>query len=40
MDNHSRKARVLSEVELKEWEKAFADIEESIELVYKNGVEL
>ena len=40
MDNHSRKARALSEEELKEWEKVFKDIEESIELVYKNGVEL
>lgn len=40
MDNHSRKARALSEEELIEWEKVFTDIEESIELVYKNGVEL
>lgn len=40
MDNHSRKVRALSEEELIEWEKVFTDIEESIELVYKNGVEL
>ena len=27
----------MSEESLKEWEKAFSDIEESIELVYKTG---
>lgn len=40
MDNRVRKGVPLSEEELKEWEKVFTDIEESIELVYKYGVEL
>lgn len=30
----------MSEEELAEWQKAFSDIEESIALVYKNGVDL
>ena len=30
----------MSEESLAEWQKAFSDIEESIELVYKNGVDL
>lgn len=31
---------LMSEEELAEWQKAFSDIEESIALVYKNGVDL
>lgn len=30
----------MSEESLAEWQKAFSDIEESIALVYKNGVDL
>jgi hypothetical protein len=30
----------MSEESLAEWQKAFSDIEESIELVYKNGVNI
>ena len=30
----------MSEESLKEWQRAFSDIEESIELVMKNGVDL
>lgn len=30
----------MSEEGLAEWQKAFSDIEESIALVYKNGVDL
>jgi hypothetical protein len=30
----------MSEGELTEWQKSFSDIEESIALVYKNGVDL
>lgn len=30
----------MSEEEYAEWQKAFSDIEESIVLVYKNGVDL
>ena len=30
----------MSEEEFAEWQKAFSDIEESIVLVYKNGVDL
>lgn len=30
----------MLEEELAEWQKAFSDIEESIALVYKNGVDL
>lgn len=30
----------MSEDELKEWRQSFIDIEESIELVMKNGVDL
>lgn len=30
----------MSEESLAEWQKAFSDIEESIVLVYKNGVDL
>lgn len=35
-----RKGFPMSEEELTEWQKAFSDIEESIALVYKNGVDL
>jgi hypothetical protein len=35
-----RKGIPMSEEELAEWQKAFSDIEESIALVYKNGVDL
>ena len=30
----------MSEEELADWHKAFSDIEESIELVYENGVDI
>ena len=30
----------MSEEELVDWQKAFSDIEESIELVYENGEDL
>ncbi len=30
----------MSEESLAEWQKAFSDVEESIALVYKNGVDL
>ena len=40
MDNRVRKGIPMSKEELEDYRKAFADIEESIELVYKYGVEL
>ena len=40
MDNHVRSGIPMSEEELEDWKKAFSDIEESIELAYKNGVDL
>ena len=30
----------MSEESLAEWQKAFSDIEESIALVYKNGIDI
>ena len=36
----NRKGFPMSEEDLAEWQKAFSDIEESIALVYKNGVDL
>ena len=36
----TRSGLSMSEEELAEWQKAFSDIEESIALVYKNGVDL
>ena len=36
----TRSGLPMSEESLTEWQKAFSDIEESIELVYKNGVDL
>lgn len=30
----------MTEEELADWQKAFSDIEESIELVYENGVDI
>ena len=36
----NRKGEPMSEESLAEWQKAFSDIEESIALVYKNGVDL
>lgn len=40
MDNRVREGIPMSNEELEEWKKAFTDIEESIDLAYKNGVEL
>lgn len=43
MDNEKNKTHLgvpMSEESLKEWQKAFSDIEESIALVMKNGVDL
>ena len=36
----NRKGVPMSEEDLTEWLKAFSDIEESIALVYENGVDL
>lgn len=36
----NRKGVPMSEEDLTEWLKTFSDIEESIALVYKNGVDL
>ena len=35
-----REGLPMSDESLAEWQKAFSDIEESIVLVYKNGVDL
>lgn len=40
MVTKTRSGLPMSEEELVEWQKAFSDIEESIALVYKNGVDL
>jgi hypothetical protein len=36
----TRSGLPMSEESLAEWQKAFSDIEESIALVYKNGVDI
>ena len=36
----ARKGEPMSEESFVEWQKAFSDIEESIDLVYENGVDL
>ena len=36
----STKGIPMSEESFAEWQKAFSDIEESIDLVYENGVDL
>jgi hypothetical protein len=36
----TRSGLPMSEESLAEWQKVFSDIEESIELVYKNGVNI
>ena len=40
MVEQKRKGVPMSEESFAEWQKAFSDIEESIALVYKNGVDL
>ena len=37
MERKSREGKPMSEESLKEWQQAFHDIEESINLVYKGG---
>lgn len=40
MVEQKRKGIPMSEESFAEWQKAFSDIEESIVLVYKNGVDI